>query len=182
MSVVFAAVMIGLALVVLLTLGAVVELFRDVQDIRVILGASDHEVSVDIGALQHRTLESFGIPNAPGLELILFLSEKCATCRQIAIDTGENVPDNLLVVVQCKTEGADWSTVILPVRERVLVDAGGHLGDRLGINMSPLVLRVYEGAIQSGFSVANLQQVLESQATHGGTRGSAPALRFVPTS
>ena len=83
----FALTAVGvLALFVAILFGALVEMFRDVRQMRDALGILDRPLNVDLGHVGGTRPSSHGLPRELDVQqsaIVLFLSERCETCRGV---------------------------------------------------------------------------------------------------
>ena len=97
-------VLVGLLAVGLcILLGAFAELFHQVQQIRAQLGMVDRATPLDLGAKRDALASSVGLPAAlddAGEAMVLFLSNRCTTCRAIAHELDGTVPPGLWIVAE----------------------------------------------------------------------------------
>ena len=76
-----------LALLVFVLAGAVLELNADVRQLREVAGILDRPLVVDIADVADTRPSSHGLPrvlDATASALVLFLSDRCATCHALA--------------------------------------------------------------------------------------------------
>jgi hypothetical protein len=151
-----------LALLVAVLLGALVEMYRDVRQLRDAVGILDRPTTVEIGRVEGTSPSEHGLPHAldsAPFALVLFLSERCSACRKIASNLGRPLPHGLWVVVEARSaEGAEAFLDAYNLRSisqdgRVLVDVEGAIAARLGLNMSPVGFRVEHGRITSATTI-----------------------------
>lgn len=152
----------ALALLVAVLLGALVEMYRDMRQLRDAVGILDRPLVVELGSVEGTSPSEHGLPHAldsAQSALILFLSERCMTCRSIAAGLGRPLPHGLWVVVEASSaDGAEAFLDAYNLRTvsqdgRVLVDVDGVIAARLGLNMSPVGFRVEDGRITSATTV-----------------------------
>ena len=80
-----------LSLLVFVLFSVLVEVFRDVRQIRDALGILDRPLTIDIGLAAGTPPSSYGLSRQLDDEpfaLLLFLSDRCATCRVLAASLG----------------------------------------------------------------------------------------------
>jgi hypothetical protein len=158
-----------LALVVFLLLGAVVELFRDVQQLRQALGILDQSTDVDIGKVAGGRPSAYGLPtalDAAPFALVLFLHETCGTCRALAAGLDGRVPEGLWVVMEARDREA--ATQFLQryglsdqASPRVIIDDDQRSAQLLGLDIASVALRIQNGTIVSASTVPS-NRYLES--------------------
>jgi hypothetical protein len=155
-----------LSLLVFVLFCALVELFHDVRQIRDALGILDRPLSIDIGAAAGTAPSNHGLP--PQLDeahsaLVLFLSERCATCRILAATLGGALPAGLWIVVEAMNSEAATEFVdahgLRPrlADGRVVMDPGGTIAGRLGLNTTPVAYRVENGVLKDAATVPSIR-------------------------
>ena len=150
-----------LALVVFLLLGAVVELFRDVQQLRDALGILDRPLDVALGAAAGGSPSTYGLPRGLDDEpfaVVLFLHDSCATCRALASALDGRVPEGLWIVMEARSrEVAAQFLQRYGLSEeaspRVIIDDGQRSSDLLGLDIASVALRIQNGTIVSASTV-----------------------------
>jgi len=151
-----------LALLVFVLFGALVELFRDVRQVRDVLGVLDRPLEVDLGGIAGTAPSEHGLPAALDAEasaLVLFLSEKCATCRVLAAAVGASLPAGLWVVLEARS--AESATAFLDSHGmspatcggRLVVDVEGRIAASVGLDTTPVGFRVEEGRLTRATTV-----------------------------
>ena len=169
MSIVTTLVVTVLALLNLVLFGALLELFRDVRQLRVISGLIDRPLPVSLGAIAGTPPSLHGLPetlDSAQSALVLFLSEKCGTCRVIAESLGGSVPANTWVVVETASSerGREWLRVYgFPEPDgpmsRLVLDVGSNIAARIGIDTTPVGLFVEAGRLTAGTTVPSSRQL-----------------------
>lgn len=151
MSVLVAVILVGFAIAIFLLLGAVIELYRGLEQVRRETGTYDSPVSLELD-LPKRLPEAAGLPEdllRQSRGLILVLSDRCSTCGSIAQHLGGTVPAStwLLFAPQSMESGKEWLTRFgLAAESKVLVD-DGKLSKMVGVNITPAVLRIRDGNV-----------------------------------
>ena len=105
-----------LALVVFVLCGVVYELFRDVRQLRDVAGILDRPLEVEIGTVAGTRPSTHGLPQAldsAASALVLFLSDRCGTCRSLAAGLE---PQGSVKVPECLVHG-----LVMPSRGRTRV-------------------------------------------------------------
>jgi hypothetical protein len=153
-----------LALLVFALCGAVLEMFKDIRQLRDIGGILDRPLDVDVASVAGKPPSHFGLPSEldAATAIVLFLSTKCATCRAIASSFDRSVtslPAGLWIVV----EGRNQAEVLefldtSPLKRfrsggRVLIDVAGDIARRIGLNTTPVGFRVENGQLASATTV-----------------------------
>jgi hypothetical protein len=151
-----------LALLVFVLCGVVYELFRDVRQLRDVTGILDRPLNVEIGAVAGTRPSSHGFPEAldsAGSALVLFLSDRCGTCRSLAAGLERHLPPGLWMVLEAQS--ADSAAKFMESYEltrmtedgRLLIDVTGAIAGRIGLDMTPVGFRVEDGRIISATTV-----------------------------
>jgi hypothetical protein len=157
-----------LSLLVFVLFGALLEALRDVRQIRDALGILDRPLSIDIGAAAGTAPSSHGLSRRlddAKSALVLFLSDKCGTCRILAGAVGSAMPMGLWIIVEAASGKAATDFVeaygMTPgfEGERVTVDSGGAIAGRLGLHTTPVAYRVKNGVFTDAVTVPSIRQL-----------------------
>jgi hypothetical protein len=155
-----------LSLLVFVLFSVLVELFRDVRQMRDALGILDRPLTIDIGSAAGAPPSSYGLSRQLDDEpfaLLLFLSDRCATCRVLAASLGGTLPAGLWIVVEAAASQAAAEFIEMYRMspglgdERVFVDPAGAIAGRLGLNMTPVAYRIENGAFKSAGTVPSMR-------------------------
>lgn len=147
-----------LALLVAVLFAALVELFRDVRQLRDAAGILDRPLPVEVDSIAGTRPGLYGLPRAldgASSAIVLFLSDRCATCRVLAAGLGNPLPSGLWVVLEARTpesatEFLERYGLIGSAREgRLIVDVAGEIAHRIGLNTTPVAFRIEDGAVTS---------------------------------
>jgi hypothetical protein len=148
-----------LALLVGLLFAALVEMYRDLRQVRDAIGILDRPVNIDIESVAGTRPGEYGLPRAldsAGTAIVLFLSERCATCHQLAAGLPKPLPAALWVVFEARTAASAAALLErygLASHPRVVTDAGGEIAASLGLHITPAGFRVENGVITFATSV-----------------------------
>lgn len=151
-----------LALLVFVLFGALLEMYRDIRQLREAIGILDQPLNVDVGPVAGTNPSNYGLPQALDSAvsaLILFLSERCGTCRSLAAGLSIPLPPGLWIVLEARdTDSAvtflnSFNLNRLTLDEHVVVDVGGKIAYRIGLDTTPIGFRVENGAIVSATTV-----------------------------
>jgi hypothetical protein len=157
-----------LSLLVFVLFGALLESLRDVRQIRDALGILDRPLDVDIGAAVGTAPSSHGLPrrlDEAKSALVLFLSDRCATCRTLAATLGGDLPSGLWIVVEAasaQSAGAFVDAYNMTsglADERVTVDAAGVIAGRLGLSMTPVAYKIENGVFKDAATVPSIRSL-----------------------
>jgi hypothetical protein len=160
----------ALAVFVLLLFGAMVELYRQILQLRQYVGLIDQSRALSFNT--DLTLSDIPIPATAEIgdgdrTALLILSDRCTTCHEIAAHLPGVRRGNLLVLVEART-AAD-ATQWLADRGMVLdqwtaYDEGGIVAALMGVMVTPAIVK-YEGkypvAASTVPSTRQLDKVLE---------------------
>lgn len=158
-----------LALLVFVLCGVVFELFRDVRQLRDAAGILDRPLDVDIGAVTGTTPSSHGLPevlDSVQTALVLFLSDRCGTCRSIAAGLDRQLPPLLWIVLEARSpdsaakfvESYDMTSMIGD--GRLLLDVDGAIAGHIGLDITPVGFRVEDGRIVNATTVPSRRYLL----------------------
>ena len=150
-------------------LGSQVELYRNVLQNRMLSGLIDEPRPLELGDSIGRQPSSFGLPAEldSGNYVILFLSDRCNTCKAIASALDGAIPPDVFLVVDA---GAGSVGEALNLRyevspQRAVVDTARRIGDEIRITTTPAAAIVVEGHILRAESVPStraLERLLRS--------------------
>lgn len=151
-----------LALLVAVLFGALVEMYRDLHQIRDAVGILDRPLSVELGSLSGTRPSDYGLPAAldsAASAIVLFLSDRCGTCHSLASGLARPLPPGLWVVIEGRTaESADafldrYALTAGTSDGQVIVDRDGAIAERIGLQSTPIGFRVERGAFTEATSV-----------------------------
>lgn len=158
-----------LALLVFVLLGVVCELMRDVRQLREAAGILDRPIDVDIGAVAGTRPGPYGLPSeldGATSAIVLFLSERCGTCRSIAAGLERQVPTGLWIVLESPSAKSaaefveSYGLSRMMEEEKVTVDVEGEIARRIGLDLTPVGFRVDHGKIVSATTVPSKRYLL----------------------
>lgn len=170
MTVALSAAVVVFGALLFLLLGAQVEMFRDLAQIRELSGLLDQPMDVDLAGAVGGQPSSFGLP--PQLDgstaaIVLFLSDKCGTCRTIATSLDGRIPDGLWLVLDpaSPTEDPELALSFDAGASRLLVDRQRDISSRLNVRVMPAAIVIKNGRFSHASTVPSTRQlstVLES--------------------
>ena len=102
MAVILSASVVILGALVFLLLGAQVEMYRTIEQLREHSGLIDQSIPISLSRVGSRP-SSVGLPgplDSAVRGVVLLLSDKCATCRSIAASLDGALPQDLVLVVE----------------------------------------------------------------------------------
>lgn len=143
-----------LALLVAVLFSALVEMYRDLRQVRDALGILDRPLNIDIGAAAGAHPSQFGLPRAldsAGAAIVLFLTERCTTCQAIAASLPHPLSPDLWIVFEARSaQSAEallerYGLTKLVTDGRVIPDVEGAIGSRLDVRIAPAGFRVENG-------------------------------------
>ncbi len=151
----------ALALVIFVLFGAVLELYRDVRQLRDAIGILDRPLDVVLGPVKGTRPSRHGLFPAlddTGSAVVLFLSDRCATCRTLAAGLTETGSSGLWVVLEARTmQSAEGFLEThgahglddLRTEGRFQLDVAGAIARSMGLRTTPVVIRVQDGRFTS---------------------------------
>jgi hypothetical protein len=151
-----------LALLLAILFAALVEMFRDIRQMRDALGILDRPLPVDIGSVAGTRPGSYGLPRAldsAGSAIVLFLSDRCATCHSLAAGLARPLPAGLWLVLAAKDPAAAGSFLDRfgldggAAQERITVDVEEEIARRIGLHTTPVGFRVENGVLTSATTI-----------------------------
>jgi hypothetical protein len=179
------------ALVVVL-LGALVELFKQVQQIRaeLQLDGSAGTTPIGLGERQGVAPSAIGLPaelDEAGGAIVLFLSDRCTTCRSIAASLQGAVPPGVWIVAEpVAGVDADAGAFLEEFRlggGRTLIDSESGIADRLSLDITPAAVFVENGRLERAETVPSprrLSSLLSSWKPPPGAARPPVAIPAVP--
>lgn len=169
LAVVALVLVVVLAIVVALLLGALVEMYRQVEQLRAYLSIEDRVEEIDSAHLAGRAPSAFGL--AEHLDTVpaggvLVLSEKCATCHQLAEWIGPRRPRpelQILVVPQSADNGASFVAEYgLAQHDLVEPVRAGAVSNALGLHTTPTLLLIEAGRFTAMETVPSVRRLDEA--------------------
>jgi hypothetical protein len=148
-----------LALLVAVLFGALAEMYRDIRQMRDAIGILDRPLPIDIGNVAHTSPRAHGLPRAldsASAALVLFLSDRCGTCRQLAAGLSRPLPDGLWLVLEARSDASAASFLDryeLGDQERLVLDVSGEIATRIGLQTTPVAFRVENGLLTQATTV-----------------------------
>ncbi len=152
----------GLALLTFVLTGVVLELYRDVRQLREINGILDRPLDVELEDVAGTVPSTYGLPKAldsvPSA-VVLFLSDRCATCHALADGFQGALAPGLWVVLEARSPQATeeflarYRLTATSTEGRLLVDVGSLVADRIGLRTTPVGFRVQNGRLVSATTV-----------------------------
>ena len=158
-----------LAVLVFVLSGVVLELFRDVRQLRDAAGILDRPLSVDIGSVAGSRPSEHGLPvelDSSHAALVLFLSDRCGTCRSIAAGLDRRPPRELWIVLEAQSptsarkfvESYDLTSMI--GEGRLLLDVDGAIAGHIGLDTTPVGFHVEAGRLTRATTVPSRRYLL----------------------
>lgn len=159
-----------LAILHLLTIGALVEVFRDVRQIRLAIKAFDEPNTLPVPAEARQAIARLDAGSMGPRALILYLSTRCATCTSVAraLRNGHgrrsrSTRPAVLVDGLSMTSAEEWlSNLGVEVSELRLIDDGDRGFSReTGLNVTPLAIRMVNGEVTQVSTVPSERRATE---------------------
>lgn len=170
-----AVAVLSVGLVILL--GAQVEQFEQLKQLRRVLDLEDRSEPIDLGVVVGSRASAFGLPaqfDHVTDGLVLFLSNRCATCHVLAaaLHGGDLPPRTWVVVVPISGDADNFIDKYELRGERILVDKQGEIVEQLGLSVTPSALIVQDGLVIGAHTVPSVKQLKASVPP--GDRVAAP--------
>ena len=152
----------ALSLVTFVLAGVVIELFRDVRQLREINGILDRPLEVDLGAVAGTYASAHGLPlalDSAASAIVLFLSDRCATCHALAGGFNGMLAPALWVVLEARSpQSADeflarYALTAASTGGRLVVDVAGRAAESIGLRTTPVGFRVEDGRLASATTI-----------------------------
>lgn len=165
-----ALVMVGiLGLLVFLLFGALIEMHRDVRQMRDAIGILDRPLPIDIGDVVDTRPSKYGLPatlDRSASALVLFLSDSCATCRVLASSLNGNVPPGVYILLLAKSSQsgaaflASYNLTPDTTEENLFIDSAHQIAKRIGLDTTPAAFRVENGYFVSATTVPSARYLV----------------------
>lgn len=155
-----------LGLLVFMLFAAVVELYRDVRQLREVAGILDRPLDVDLGTVAGTKPSTYGLPTALDSEtgaIVLFLSDRCGTCHALAAALDGNLPSGLWLVFEGRSPRstheflASKNLMSAIPTGRLSIDPAGKIAERIGLRTTPVGFRVENGRIVAATTVPSMR-------------------------
>lgn len=149
----------------LLQFGALIEMFRDIKQLRIVTGAIDIPRVLDLGDRKNLRATEVGLPQvleSRNRGVVLFLSDRCGTCRDLVDRLDGTLPLDLWLVFEIgrKEDVAIWlQRYQFEDHLQVTVDHDGKIARELGVDISPVAVRVLHGRVYSAQTVPSWRQL-----------------------
>lgn len=157
------ALCVALAVVLAIVSAALVEVFRQLADIRSVLSLDDRPISLDL-LDRHLSSRSIGLPAAIEAipeAMVVFLSTRCGTCRAIASAFVGGAPKSAWFVIEGDGDGSRHLAKLLSASaDRVTMDTEGIISERIGLEITPAVLTFEYGELARAQAVSSPRQVM----------------------
>ena len=161
-----------LAILVFVLSGALLEMFKDIRQLRDVSGILDRPLDVDVGRVAGTKPSEYGLPAAldsAASAIVLFLSDRCGTCRSIAASFDSSMkapPPGLWIVLEGRTDDSvkeflnSCALKHMTSDGRVMIDVMGDIARRMGLDTSPVGFRVEKGALTSATTVPSTRYLV----------------------
>jgi hypothetical protein len=153
---------VAVTFVVAVCAAALIEVFRQLAELRIALNLQDEAIPLSLRAGELSTNE-IGLPTALAAEprtIVVFLSQKCATCLTIAEAFRGGSPVTVWFVLPSPPAPTGLLETLVHSNERVVVDENDEIADKLGLHVTPCVLTTSYGEITRAQAVSSPRQVL----------------------
>lgn len=155
--------------VLLVVCGALIEMYRTLEQVRVQSGVLDMRTKLDVGA-DVETLKAAGLPAElvhAERGLLLILSDRCSTCSLLAARIAGGPPKDMWVLLQPHSaqSAAGWlAEYELDQCSRVIVDVEERIVDPLNIRISPAAVRFVAGEVVAAHTVPSPRRLIEEMS------------------
>jgi hypothetical protein len=173
--------MVGLAAVLVLVCAALVEVFRQLNDLREVTQLDDRPTPL---TLPRDALAGASAIPLPGelaetpVAAVVVLSPDCATCITIAQDLGGQPLPTVWFTVAGEDHGESRVRRSLAGQgDRLVAGLGDALRDRLGLDVAPAVVVFDFGKVRHAFAVGSTRQVNALVPTVFELRGARDSLQ-----
>lgn len=156
----------ALALLVFLLLAVVIELYRDVRQLREVAGILDRPLDVELGAVAGARPSDFGLPqllDRVDAALVLVLSDRCGTCHSLAAHLAAGLPPTLWVLLEARSRDAADEFIHThrlgaeQMGGRLIVDEVGRIAERLGLRTTPVGFQIERGRFAKATTVPSVR-------------------------
>lgn len=157
---VLVAVVAAAALVLICCL-ALVEVFRQLSDVRTALNLEDSPSPLGLKSGELR-VEEVGLPDELALEpraIVVFLSERCVTCLTIAEGLRGESPARVWFVLPSSPSPTMLLEPLSHCADRIILDEDDAIMLRIGLNTTPMVLSISYGEIKRAHAVSSVRQL-----------------------
>ena len=151
----------AIGLVVVVSASALVEVFRQLAEIRRALHLEDESLPLGVKSGELST-EEIGLPASVALEpaaTVVFLSTKCATCLAIAETFRGGTPPAVWFVLPEHPEPRQLLEVLSSSAERIIVDKNDTITNLLGLHVTPSALITSFGQIREARALSSTRQL-----------------------
>jgi hypothetical protein len=150
-----------LGLIVMLCAAALVEVFRQLADLRFALNLQDEPTPIGLRSGELRT-DAIGLPEEIAAQpnaTVIFLSPKCSTCLAIAEAFREGSPADVWFLVPSNPAPLALASVLAESSDRLVIDFEDAISDRIGLHVTPSVFLASYGDILRAYAVSTPRQV-----------------------
>lgn len=139
---------------------ALVEVYRQLAEIRVALRLDDLPMPLALGRGE-LTASAIGLPHELAIApeaIAVFLTTTCATCLMVAEMFRGGSPGTVWFVVP--QSDSDLATALEASSDRIVLDPDGAIAERAGLNVAPSVLTIRYGDVVRAQAVSSPRQVM----------------------
>lgn len=168
------AVLTVIIAVLVLIVAALVELYRDLEHLRSLIGLADEPMRLSLGDATDARPSEYGmdprLAEAPRA-LVLFLADICGTCSAILDELAPIPPAGVHVYVASASEdsAAAWlrDHGLAPGQGTVTYDRDNRVSRSLGIDTTPAAIQVVNGRLSSASTVPSVRWLRRDLALLG---------------
>ena len=156
-----------LAIVTFVQTGALVEMYGQLQQVRDHLEMYDTPTPLDLGRSQGVLASAVGLPaelDSSSHEVVLFLSNRCQTCYDIAGALAvDGLPPGLWVLVVSVSGGGSGVPEFVEQfslsGDRLVLEDAEQIADRIGMDVTPAAITVRNGRLEEAQTVPTRRQL-----------------------
>lgn len=169
-----------LAVGMFLVMGALVEMYRSLEQLRRDTGLIDEPIPLEIELNTPIDL-AIGLPVellTADRAILLVVSDRCSTCDLIGEHLDGSLTEGVWLMVEPRSEGSarTWLARFgLSSEAQVIIDLDGSVSTSIGIDVTPSVLRLRQGSAVEAHtlpSARRLDDELDWLKDSGGRRAS----------
>ena len=145
---------------------AVIELFRDLRQVRDAMGILDRALPIEIGDHKGAEIAELGLPiflSECASSVVLFLSDRCSTCRILGQSFHGECPQGMAVVVVPSSNEAgkdfveSYGLVRMAEHGELILDNEGKVAERLALKVTPVAYLFENGKLTSATTVPSVR-------------------------
>jgi hypothetical protein len=165
--------------VLVIELGALIEMFEQIKQVRIFLDMVDRPLSLDLDSSLGLEASTVGLPSALNdaeRAMVLFLSNKCTTCRKLAATiAGGSLPLAMwVVIVPVMGDAEDFVDEFQLRGDRILVDEGQRIASQMRLSTTPAAVFVENGRLARAQTVPSVRELYSALPVPSKNRTATP--------